>query len=99
MPEKKEVIERLKQVIDPETGTDVYTMGLISDLETREDGGVSLTFMPTSPFCPLGVQLAVSIKKSLAGMEGLDEDSIDITVEGHLNSEEINKKLDSGELC
>ncbi|MEF8832710.1 MAG: iron-sulfur cluster assembly protein [Candidatus Thermoplasmatota archaeon] len=97
MPEKEEVIDRLKQVMDPETGTDVYSMGLVSDLETDDDS-VSLTFTPTSPFCPMGVQLAVKIKKSLAGMDGLDEDSIDITVEGHLNSEEINKKLDSGEL-
>lgn len=97
MPEKEKVIERLKQVMDPETGTDVYSMGLISDLETDDDN-VSLTFTPTSPFCPLGVQLAVKIKKSLADMEELDEDSVDITVEGHLNSEEINKKLGSGEL-
>ncbi len=97
MPEEKEVVERLKQVMDPETGTDVYTMGLISDIEAESDY-VSLTFTPTSPFCPLGVQLALNIKKSLAGMEGLEEDDIDITVEGHLNSEEINKKLASGEL-
>ncbi len=97
MPEEKEVVERLKQVMDPETGTDVYTMGLISDIEAETDS-VSLTFTPTSPFCPMGVQLAVNIKKSLAGMEGLEEDDIDITVEGHLNSEEINEKLASGEL-
>jgi len=97
MPEKKEVIERLKQVMDPETGTDVYSMGLISDIEVQDDS-VSLTFTPTSPFCPMGVQLAVNIKKSLAGMDGLEEDDIDITVEGHLNSEEINEKLASGEL-
>jgi len=97
MPEKEEVIERLKQVMDPETGTDVYSMGLISDIEVQNDS-VSLTFTPTSPFCPMGVQLAVSIKKSLAGMDGLEEEDIDITVEGHLNSEEINEKLASGEL-
>ncbi len=97
MPEKEEVVERLKTVMDPETGTDVYSMGLVSDLEAGEDK-VSLTFTPSSPFCPMGVQLAVKIKKSLAGMDGLDEDSVDITVEGHLNSEEINEKLASGEL-
>jgi len=97
MPEKEEVIERLKQVMDPETGTDVYSMGLISDIEVQNDS-VSLTFTPTSPFCPMGVQLAVNIKKSLVGMDGLEEEDIDITVEGHLNSEEINEKLASGEL-
>ncbi|MBS3782128.1 MAG: iron-sulfur cluster assembly protein [Candidatus Thermoplasmatota archaeon] len=97
MPEKEKVVERLKQVMDPETGTDVYSMGLVSDIEAESDS-VSLTFTPTSPFCPMGVQLAVNIKKSLASMEGLEEDDIDITVEGHLNSEEINEKLASGEL-
>lgn len=97
MPEKDEVVERLKTVMDPETGTDVYSMGLISDLEAGEDK-VSLTFTPSSPFCPMGVQLAVKIKKSLAGMDGLEEDNVDITVEGHLNAEEINEKLASGEL-
>ncbi len=97
MPEKKEVIERLKGVMDPETGTDVYTMGLISDLDVKEDS-VSLTFIPTSPFCPLGVQLAVNIKKSLVGLDEMTDEDINITVEGHLNSEEINEKLASGEL-
>ncbi len=97
MPSKEEVVEQLKQVMDPHMGTDVYSMGLISDLEVEEDS-VSLTFTPTSPFCPMGVQLAVKIKKSLANMGDLDEDSVDITVEGHLNSEEINEKLASGEL-
>lgn len=97
MPEKDEVIEKLKQVIDPETGTSVYEMGLISDLEV-DNGSVSLTFTPTSPFCPLGVQLAVRIKKNLTDLEGVEEDDVDITVEGHLNAEQINEKLSSGEL-
>jgi len=97
MPTKEEVKEGLKNVVDPHTGTDVYDMGLISDLEI-EDNSVSLTFTPTSPFCPMGVQLAVQIKKNLSQIDGLEADKVDITVEGHMQSEEINKKLASGEL-
>ncbi|MBS3816411.1 MAG: iron-sulfur cluster assembly protein [Candidatus Thermoplasmatota archaeon] len=97
MPAKEEVVERLKQVMDPETGTDVYSMGLISDLEV-EDESISLTFTPSSPFCPMGVQLVVKVKEGLKGLDGLEEEDIDITVEGHINSEEINQKLDEGEL-
>lgn len=92
MPTEEEVIEKLKNVVDPHTGTDVYDMGLVSDLKV-EDGSVSLTFTPTSPFCPMGVQLAVQIKNNLSTLEGLTEDSIDITVEGHINQDAINKKL------
>ncbi len=44
----------------------------IIDPHTASD--VSLTFMPSSPFCPLGVQLAVAIKKGLKeiGVEKAD---------------------------
>lgn len=97
MPTEEEVIEKLKNVVDPHTGTDVYDMGLISNLKV-EDDSVSLVFTPTSPFCPMGVQLAVQIKKSLAQLQDLNADGVDITVEGHMQSEQINEKLSSGEL-
>lgn len=97
MPTKEEVVEELKKVVDPHTGTDVYAMGLISDLEANENS-VSLTFTPTSPFCPMGVQLAVQIKKNLSQIEGLDTEDVNITVEGHMQSDQINEKLASGEL-
>ncbi|MFW6196860.1 MAG: metal-sulfur cluster assembly factor [Thermoplasmatota archaeon] len=97
MPTKEEVVEELKNVVDPHTGTDVYNMGLISNLEVNDDS-VSLTFTPTSPFCPMGVQLAVQIKKNLSQIDNLDTDGIDITVEGHMQSDQINEKLASGEL-
>lgn len=95
MPTTEDVEEKLKEVMDPETGTDVYTMGLVSDLEVEGDS-VSLTFTPSSPFCPLGVQLAVQIKEKLTEMESLDESDIDVTVQGHMNEDEINEKLSSG---
>ena len=97
MPTEEEVIEKLKNVVDPHTGTDVYDMGLISNLKV-EDDSVSLVFTPTSPFCPMGVQLAVQIKKSLAQLQDLNAEGVDITVEGHMQSEQINEKLSSGEL-
>ncbi len=92
MPTEKEVIEKLKAVMDPHTGIDVYSMGLISELKV-ENNDISLTFTPTSPFCPMGVQLAMMIKKGLLELEDVSADNISITVEGHLNAEDINKHL------
>ncbi len=67
-------------------------MGLISELKV-ENNDISLTFTPTSPFCPMGVQLAMMIKKGLLELEDVSADNISITVEGHLNAEDINKHL------
>ncbi len=92
MPSKEDVEEKLKDVVDPHTGMDVHSMGLISDLEVKDDS-ISLTFTPTSPFCPLGVQLAFMIKKAILGIEGVEEDKVDIVIKGHINEEDINKQL------
>ncbi len=90
MVTESEVVETLKKVIDYETGIDVYTMGLIRDLKV-EDDTVSLTFVPSSPFCPLGIQLAVAIKKALSEVEGVK--NVDITVRGHIQEKQINELL------
>ena len=84
------VVEALKGVMDPHTGMNVYEMGLISDLKI--DGGkVSLSFTPTSPYCPMGIQLAVSIKQAIKEIEGVKD--VKVTVLGHLQSKAINEML------
>ncbi|WP_456475322.1 metal-sulfur cluster assembly factor [Candidatus Pyrohabitans sp.] len=88
MVDEARVIEKLKSVIDPHTGQSVYDMGLIEDLRVN-DGEVSLKFKPSSPFCPLGVQLATSIKTALKEVA----DKVDITVVGYINEEELNRQL------
>ena len=52
---------------------------------------MSLTFRPTSPFCPLGVQLAMNIKRILKGMKGTQR--ADVKVIGHVQEQMINKAL------
>jgi metal-sulfur cluster biosynthetic enzyme len=88
MVEEGQVVEKLKGVVDPHTGTSVYDMGLIEDLKV-EGSRVSLKFRPSSPFCPLGVQLAKSIKAALQEVA----EQVDITVVGYINEEELNRQL------
>jgi metal-sulfur cluster biosynthetic enzyme len=90
MPTKDEVVVALKGIVDPHTGVDVYSMGLVTDLKV-DKGKVSLTFTPTSPFCPMGVQLAVSVKRAVMCVEGVK--SAEIDVQGHMQSAEINDML------
>jgi len=90
MATEKEVVTALKQIIDPHTNVSVYDMGLISELKVTKKA-VSLTFRPTSPFCPLGVHLAHNIKRRLLDIKGLEK--ADIKVVGHVMEDQINKTL------
>ena len=89
---EQSIVERLRQVIDPETGADVIRMQLIEDLNVEhETGRVSYKFRPSSPLCPLAVPLALSIYHTVAGVPGVTEQ--DIQVVGYIGAEELNALL------
>lgn len=92
MDMKEVVIQVLQGVLDPHTGVSVYDMGLISDIVVSGDS-VSLTFMPTSPFCPVGVELARAIKDQVMAVEGVT--SCTVKVVGHIRADEINQQVNA----
>jgi metal-sulfur cluster biosynthetic enzyme len=88
---RAQVLERLRTVIDPETGADVVRMRLIEDLTVDEEGVVRYTFRPSSPLCPLAVVLALSIRKAVVEVEGVTGQEIEVV--GYIKAEELNAML------
>lgn len=78
---KEKIIETLKTVKDPEVNLDVWTMGLIYNIEikekrikNKEGNEVKILMTYTTPFCPWGPQLNEDIEKTLkaAGAKKVD---------------------------
>ena len=90
MPTEEQVISVLKEIIDPHTNMNLYDMGLISDISVSDDS-ISVTFRPTSPFCPLGVHFALNIKRRLEELDGAGK--ISVSVVGHAQQDAINQEL------
>jgi metal-sulfur cluster biosynthetic enzyme len=81
------IVERLTKVIDPETGVDVMRMRLVEDLVVDDEGKVSYTFRPSSPFCPIALPLSDSIQQAIAEVPGVI--SQDVKVIGFALSDEL----------
>lgn len=68
---RDDVVSMLKTIIDPELYIDIYTLGLIYDIEVKApELNIKMTF--TSMACPAGPQLVGEIQtkaKTLAGVE------------------------------
>ncbi len=65
MTTKAEVIEALKKVADPELMIDVWTLGLIYNIEIIKDAvKIKMTF--TSPMCPYGPMLVEELKQKVS---------------------------------
>lgn len=78
MVSKEEIIEALKTCLDPEIQIDVWTLGLIYNIDiTGKDVKITMTF--TTPMCPYGPMLMDDIYKRVSGIESVDKVKIDIT--------------------
>ena len=88
---QKAFIERLQEVIDPETGVDVIRMRLVENIDVSPDGKVSYTFHPSSPLCPIAVFLIQQIKQAAAEVPGVTAQRI--TVTGYMAAEELTKLI------
>ncbi len=91
MPEVtlEQVVRKLREVMDPHTGNNVYDMGLIRDLKL-EPGGLSLRFVLTSNFCPIGMQLGLALKRKL---RELPIENVDVKIDNYLRAGELEKLL------
>ncbi len=86
---ERDVIEKLRQVMDPHTGSNVYDMGLVKDLVVEPDR-LSLRFVLTSNFCPIGMQLGLALKRKL---RELPIENIDVKIDNYLRADELEKML------
>ena len=87
-----EVMERLRRVIDPETGVDVVRMRLIEDMEVDgETGRVRYKFRPSSPLCPRAVHLALGIRQAVAKVPGVTGQEIEVV--GYVGADDLNALL------
>ena len=68
-PEKyDQVVEALKEVIDPELGVNIYDLGLIYDLLEADDKSLLINMTLTSAGCPLTDVIEEQTAASLDGV-------------------------------
>lgn len=71
MIEKKQVIDSLRKVLDPEVMINVVDLGLIEDIRIKEKQ-LEVDFLLTYPGCPLGPEIQRNMEKTLREDLGID---------------------------
>jgi metal-sulfur cluster biosynthetic enzyme len=63
---KKEILEVLRNVYDPEFPVSVLELGIVREEDINLDGNKpTIQFTPTSPLCPMGGIIGIVIKYAL----------------------------------
>ena len=90
---QKAIIEKLKAVIDPETGADVIRMRLVQNICADPSGKITYIFRPSSPLCPIAVTLALSIVHAVREVPGVTGQNISVI--DYIQADMLNEILKS----
>lgn len=74
---KEQVMEALKEVIDPEIGVSLVEMNLIKDVLIEGDK-VKVKMTLTTPGCPLANQLVGDVKRKVESLEGVKKVEVEL---------------------
>lgn len=95
---ENEIIELLKTVYDPEIPIDIYELGLIYEINVRDDANVDILMTLTSPNCPVAESLPAEVEQAASKAEGVNRAKVTITFEPTWDQEMMSEeaKLELG---
>src|SRR5690606_10491059 len=74
-----ELLDALKQVIDPELMVNIVDLGLVYDV-SQDEGKVNVEMTLTSPACPAGPQIIQQSKMALEQLEDVETAEIKLVM-------------------
>lgn len=74
-----EIVEVLKSIYDPEIPVNIYDLGLIYEINPKEDEKVEIVMTLTAPNCPIADQILQEVKERVETVEGVNEAEINLT--------------------
>ena len=74
---KENIIEILKECYDPEIPIDLWNLGLIYEIDIKEQD-INITMSLTTPGCTMGQYMADDIKSKLENLQNVNKVSVDV---------------------
>jgi FeS assembly SUF system protein len=76
---QKNIISKIKTIYDPEIPVDVYELGLIYDIDVKDDGRVHVVMTLTSPNCPSAEEIPKEVEEKTKSVDGVTEVTVQLT--------------------
>jgi FeS assembly SUF system protein len=76
---KTKVIETLQSIYDPEIPVNIYSMGLIYEVDILPINNVQIVMTLTAPSCPAAQSIPVEVDQKLRQIEGVNDVHVSVT--------------------
>ena len=78
---RKNIIEEIKKIYDPEIPVNIYELGLIYNIIINEDKNVVIEMTLTSPNCPVAESLPNMVKENILKVVGVEDVNLNLVWE------------------
>lgn len=78
---KKNIIDALREVYDPEIPINVWDLGLIYELNIDDEGNVKVKMTLTSPGCPIAYMILEQVREAISKVEDVKNVDIELVWE------------------
>ena len=76
-----DIVEALQSVYDPEIPVSIYELGLIYDINIKDNYDVDITMTLTTPHCPEAQTIPEKVADVVSLVKGVNEVKVEITWE------------------
>lgn len=73
------IIEVLSTIYDPEIPVNIYELGLIYEVDVKEDNHVDILMTLTTPNCPVAESLPKEVEDKTAAINGVNGCKVTVT--------------------
>jgi ATP-binding protein involved in chromosome partitioning len=90
---REQIVDALRPVEDPELHRSIVDLGMLRNIDLRDDGGVGILIALTVAGCPLRNEIQRRVTDAVAPLDGVTEVDLDFTVMTDSDREELRKQL------
>lgn len=90
---KEDIIGALKSVQDPELMLNVYDLGLIYEINQKENGDVEIEMTLTSPTCPMGPEMIQMAAHAVASVVGVGKVKVNLTFDPPWTTDKLSDEI------
>jgi metal-sulfur cluster biosynthetic enzyme len=93
MVTQETVQKALRGVKDPELNLNIIDLGLVYEVEVKEEGKVHVRMTLTSPGCPAGAEIVSDVKRTVEELEGVTGAEVEIVWEPYWTPERMDPRI------
>ena len=91
MSKKDQIIEEIRKIYDPELPVNIYELGLIYDIQIKDEKFVVIKMTLTTPNCPVAESLPKDVKDGVMQVEGIEDVDLQLVWDPPWNKEMMSE--------